>query len=31
MSNRMHALYIAVVVGGGLLLNLLVMVLLDAG
>jgi hypothetical protein len=30
VSNRMHALYIAGVVGGGLLLNLIVMVLLEA-
>ena len=31
MTDRMHSLYIAAVIGGGLLLNLLLMVLLEAG
>ena len=30
MSDRMHAAFIAAVIGGGLLLNVLLMVLLDA-
>ena len=31
MTDRMHALYIAGVIGGGLLLNLALMILLEAG
>jgi hypothetical protein len=30
MSDRMHAVYVVVVIGGGLALNLLLMVLLEA-